>query len=182
MNRNEMMDFALVRMVGFTLERSSYNDNRTIFSVVKMLIESAHGEKLEDCRKPLAAVLGIKTNSKNNSNKRDGKESDDKFLGCKLNLVQYTIGWIFGDLDNLLKAKEFIECDQRQLLEYLEICRRIFITKYIPTHPGVVKSTNDFIPKLSAVKSTKYTESKHESDLARQLRKWQEKHEGGAVK
>jgi len=165
MNRNEMINFALVRMRGFALERSNNNDNRTIFSVVKMLIESANDTTLEDCRKPLVAVLSIKTNS---------NKSNEKFLGCKLSLLKHTIVWIFGDSDTLLKAEEFIGFDQRQLLECLEICRRIFVSNYLPKHPGVARA--------SVVKAAKAAEPKYESDIARELKKWQNITEGGSVK
>ena len=115
------MRFALARMAGFSLEGSSDGDNRTIFSLVRMLIKSASNDTLEECRKPLSVVLSIRI--------RDTRE---RFQGCKLTLLHQTIDALFGEADNLIMDKEFANCDRDMILEYLELCRRIFVTKYSP--------------------------------------------------
>ena len=125
-DRKEMIDFALTRMAGFTLEGSSDGDNRTIFSLIKTLLQSAHGDTLAECRKPLVAVLSIKV-----------QNPKIRFQGCKLMLLQKAIGTMFGDSNNLLSNRDFAGekrvYDRDMLLEYLEVCRRIFVTKYTPT-------------------------------------------------
>jgi len=127
-DRKEMIDFALMRMAGFTLEGSSDGDNRSIFGLVKTLIQSASGDSIAECRKPLATVLSIRV--------RDPRE---KFLGCKLTLLCQTIVTLFGGFDNLLTDKAFTGDKhikpREYLLEYLEVCRRIFVAKYASTTP-----------------------------------------------
>jgi len=139
-DRQEMINFALARMAGFTLEGSSDGDNRSIFGLIKTLIQSAPGKTLAECRKPLAAVLSIKI--------RDPRE---RFQGCKLTLLQQTITILFGDSDHLLTDKEFADChrdkQREKLLDYLEICRRIFIAKYVPSTPRAAKAVASAEPK-----------------------------------
>ena len=121
-NRKELIDFAMMRMSGFTLEGSSDGDNRSIFGLIKTLLKSVPGDTLEDCRKPLAAVLSIKV--------RDPRE---KFHGCKVTLLHQTIGALFGGSNDLLSEREFDGYDRERLRLYLEACLRIFIAKYAPT-------------------------------------------------
>jgi hypothetical protein len=135
-NRKEMIDFALAQMSGFTLEDSSGGDNRSIFSLVKMLIQSASGETLTECRKPLVSVINMKT-----------RNPKDKFHGCKLTLLQQTIGTLFGSND-LLSDGEFAGYDRDKLLEYLELCRKIFIAKYVKAAPSLAKTLNNVEPKF----------------------------------
>ena len=137
-NRKEKIDFALMRMSGFTLEGSSEGDNRSIFSLVSTLIQSVPGETLAECRKPLAAVLGIKAFDKRK-----------RFQGSKVTLLQKTITTLFGDSRHLLTEKGFAGYDRDELLEYLEICRRIFISKYVSEVPGIeeIRVTSNAEPK-----------------------------------
>ena len=128
-NRKEMIDFALARMAGFTLEGSSDGDNRSIFSLVKTLIQSASGKTLAECRKPLAAVLSIRS-----------RDPRDKFHGCKLTLLHQTIGTLFGGSKALLSDREFTDYDSDKLLAYLEVCRRIFIAKYASATVSINRS------------------------------------------
>ena len=123
------MRFALARMAGFSLEGSSDGDNRTIFSLVRTLIQSASGNTLEDCRKPLAAVLRIRI--------RDQRE---RFQGCKLTLLHETISALFGEANNLLNDREFTNYDRDMILEYLELCRRIFVAKFVSQSQYIDKS------------------------------------------
>jgi len=116
-----MIDIALKRMVGFTLERSSYGDNRSIFGMVKMLIQSASGETWAEYRKPLEAVLKLRA-----------RDHRDKFYGVKLMLLQDTIRALFCNHNKQLSEKDFAEHDRNWIFEYLEVCRRIFMTKYAP--------------------------------------------------
>ncbi len=119
-SRKKMLYFALRQMNGFSLEGSNHGDNRSIFSLIDALIRSAAGDAMNDCRKPLAAVLRIKT-----------KIPNKKFMGCKLKSLQQTIETLFGDSKSLLSEQKFGGYNRSMLLEYLEICRRIFISKYI---------------------------------------------------
>jgi len=118
-NRKDMIDSALSRIADFPLESSADGDNRSIFGLMRKLILSAPGESLADCRKPLDAVLDIKS--------RDPRA---RFHGCKLALLHQTTTTLFGSSPGLLPEKEFAGYDRDKLLEYLEICRRIFISKY----------------------------------------------------
>jgi len=135
-NRKEIIEFALKRMAGFSLEGSSDGDNRSIFSLVETLLMSASGNTLADCRKPLAAVLSIKV--------RDQRE---KFHGCKVTLIHQTIGALFGDSNNLLSEKEFANYNREMLLDYLEVSRRIFIAKYARTRPLINDSAKPAEPE-----------------------------------
>jgi len=129
--RKDMIFFALRRMNGFKLDGSSDGDNRSIFGLIKMIIESVPGDKLVDCRKPLAAILNIKTS-----------DQRKRFQGCKITLLHQTIITLFGDLKNLFFEKEFINYNRFDLLEYLELCRRIFISKYINEESSYENSKN----------------------------------------
>jgi hypothetical protein len=122
-NQKEIIDLALERMAGFQLQGSSYGDNRSIFSLIQALIESADGQRIADYRRPLMFVLEKQV--------RDPKK--DRFLGCKLALVQKTITTIFGDQRNLCEDKRFVQWSREKLLLYLETCKRIFMSSYVPT-------------------------------------------------
>jgi len=128
-NRKEMLDFALTRMSGFTLEGSSEGDNRSIFGLIRTLIQSVPGETLADCRKPLTAILGMRA-----------FDQRKRFQGSKITLLQQTITALFGDYSRLLMGKEFAMYDREALLEYLEVCRRIFVSKYALELPGTEKA------------------------------------------
>ncbi|MCL2426603.1 MAG: hypothetical protein FWD05_09740 [Oscillospiraceae bacterium] len=131
-NRKEMIDFAMAQMAGFTLEGSSDGDNRSVFGLIKTLIESVTDDTLEAYRKPLQYVLNIKV-----------RDPRDRFMGSKLALLQQTVRALFG-FDDLLSDKFFTECDHTELrnflFSYLETCRRIFITRYVPTAPVAVNT------------------------------------------
>ena len=159
-DRKEMIDLALTRMAGLTLERSSDGDNRSIFGLIETLIRSVSGETLAECRKPLIAVLSIKTSN-----------PKERFLGCKLTLLQQIISTLFGDPKHLLKDRIFGDCDQDKqrvrVLEYLEICRRIFVTKYSSaTH--------------SANERSKIVEPEYETQIQRAWRLAMERGKGGS--
>ena len=124
-NRKEILDLAINRMAGFRLEGSSMGDNRSIFSLIKTLLMSAPGDSLEDCRKPLAAVLKIKI-----------RNSRERFHGSKLTLLNQTIKAMFGDIALLLSSKYFMGYDRHMLLTYLELCRRIYTAQYSVNYAG----------------------------------------------
>lgn len=160
-DRKEMISFALARMAGFTIEHSSDGDNRSIFGLIKALLQSASGDTLADCRKPLSAVLSIRD--------RDQKE---RFQGLKLALLHQTIIALFGDLKNLLSDIIFAGYTRDKLLEYLEICRRAFIAKYVP----VIANVND---KNSNSGNSKTTEPVYETEIQRAWRQEVERSERG---
>ncbi|MDR2903427.1 MAG: hypothetical protein LBU77_02820 [Clostridiales bacterium] len=119
-NQKEIIDFAIERMADFQLEDSSEGDNRSIFSLIKALIESANGETPKEYRQPLTAVLVLDKQTK-------------KFMGCKLHLLQKTIEKIFGERLNFFKDQRVIQWQHKDWLRYLEACRRVFVSKYVPT-------------------------------------------------
>jgi len=152
-NRKKMIDFALARMARFTLEGSSDSDNRSIFGFVKSLILSANGETLADCRKPLAVVLTYRV-----------RASNERFHGIKLELLQRTIETLFGSTKVLLSDNGFAGYDRSMLLDYLETCRRIFISQYALAAPHAMSST--------------HTEPERETELQRAFRLAQERSQG----
>jgi len=170
-SHKDMIDFALVRMNGFTLEGSSEGDNRSIFNLIKTLIQSAPGETLADCQAPLCAVLDMKA-----SNPRA------RFQGSKIVLLQQTINTLFrsgGVAGQLLSRKDFSEYNRDRLLEYLEICRRIFVSKYTPvTTPGAAKAKMADIAEQKPVErlsnGRKQTEQEPETAMERAFRIVQE--------
>jgi len=156
-SRKKIVDFALERMSGFTLEGSSEGDNRSIFGLIKTLVLSGPGDTLADCRKPLAAVLNM-----------EAFDQRLRFQGCKVTFLQHTISTIFGGSGHLLAEKEFAWCDGRdKLLEYLEICRRIFVSKYAPSIPDSAGKKDETIGALR--------EQKPETALERAFRLAREK-------
>ena len=145
-DRKKMINFAMNRMAGFRLEGSSDGDNRSIFSLIKTLLLSVPGDTLAECRKPLAAVLSVKV-----------RNPRARLYGSKLTLLQQTITALFGESVDLLSDKTFVGYDRDNLLEYLEICRRIFITKSAPAKPIAMKNTGT-------------TEMKQETAIAQAMR------------
>ena len=121
-NRKEMIEFAIKRMAGFTLEGSNIGDNRSIFSLVRSLLKSSHGTSLGDCREPLTVVLNMK----------DGN-GRFKFMGCKITLLNKTITALFGEPGKLFADKGFKNYDKDMLLDYLELSRKIFVSQYEPS-------------------------------------------------
>jgi hypothetical protein len=157
-DRKEMIDFALKRMAGFELEGSSDGDNRSIFGLIKTLLLSVPGNTLAECRKPLAAVLSIKV-----------RNPKDKLHGSKLILLHQTIETLFGISNDLLSDRTFVGYNRDKLLEYLEVCRRIFITKSAP----VTQKTNKYHAS---------TEPKNETAFAAAMRLAQGSNERGEAR
>lgn len=135
-NRKKIFDFACERISGFELKGSSYGDNRSIFSLIEKLIRSTPEHTLAACRDPLMAVLSLRANIPR-----------PRFMGCKLELLQDTIRVLFGEQKHFLPDKDFKEYDKEMLLEYLEICRRMFVTKYVVAPPPNSKTT----PQISGL-------------------------------
>lgn len=152
----DMIRFSVSQMTGFSLDASDSGDNRAIFSVIRALLLSAHGDALADCRKPLKAVLGI--------------NSKDKFMGCKTELLQRTLKRLFGDSKDLLSDEEFGEYNRLKLLEYLEICRRVFISSnnlYAKSKPAFAQNIS--VPNRN-INVTKREGPKQETAMERAFR------------
>jgi len=97
---------------------------RTIFSKAAAVLKAAPEDSLDSCREMLRKIMESK---------------GEKFHGVKLRQLQELISLLFGEKKDLLSPAVFDDFDRKDLLGYLEICRRCFLVAQME-RPGETRT------------------------------------------
>jgi hypothetical protein len=134
--RSELLKNAIDHTQKLALEKSAHGDNRSVFGVLRSLVAisstKAEGEQLETCRMILEKADGLST---------------EYFRSVKLDELKKLIHFLFEDDGAFLSPKCFGGYSANDLLGYLEICRRRFITQAKPVTQDSPQDARDDIEK-----------------------------------
>jgi hypothetical protein len=128
---------------------------RTIFSKAVAVLKAAPERTLDSCREMLKKVLQLNSGA------------GARFQSVKVEQLQWLIGLLFGEGEDLLSPQIFRdnegnELQRERLLKYLEICRRYFFVIQAEP-PG----------DAPAIVTKRAEKPKFDSGLAQQLAAWQ---------
>jgi hypothetical protein len=115
--RKILLENAISRTRDLDLPVTTYGDKRSLFGVLQAVLQSCvdrQGDTLEPSRLMLQKLRELNA---------------EQFRGVKTKDLRYVIECLFSDGGELLADTDFEGYTAKDVLGYLEICRRIFIAK-----------------------------------------------------
>ena len=130
--REKLILDAEIRTQSLTITPSGSGDNRSLFTALREVISSAPGEGLGGCRVTLDAAKQ--------------KRAERLLGGVKVQELSRLISKIFMEQNEILPDSFFNGYEKNDILAFLEICRRIYVSKSAgnpPAKPKIEKTRKD---------------------------------------
>ncbi|MDR1157418.1 MAG: hypothetical protein LBK75_03805 [Oscillospiraceae bacterium] len=136
MEREKILKHALRHSQEIDFKKAgSDSEKRSLFGLLHSLLQAANKEAatkgipLQNHREVLEKVLKLP----------DGK----RYMGLKTIDIKYLVETLFGKSGSVLDKVEFKGYDHDDLIAYLEVCRRMFFSKYKTSQKSILIGTEE---------------------------------------